>query len=211
MKQIDLSSHSYSHIVILIDLVPSPHKTLCSTYEPTWHFESCLKCLFLPLQQDNTLNRWEKNDLESWLKFATRRPHNAIRSMYEDSWHVESFFEIYPPWTQPSNIYILAPTKHYIQHRSAWTNHLEPCLTSNSSMNKQTSWGDGQAARTQSPPTSILVGGLCLARRSTGACLDFTLADDWINQLLMIELPSRLASWPWPPSNWSRSTSWVII
>ena len=155
------------------------------------------------------VEQMRKNDLESWLKFATRRPHNAIRSMYEDSWHVESFFEIYPPWTQPSNIYILAPTKHYIQHRSAWTNHLEPCLTSNSSMNKQTSWGDGQAARTQSPPTSILVGGLCPARRSTGACLDFTLADDWINQLLMIELPSRLASWP--PSNWSRSTSWVII
>ena len=28
-----------------------------------------------------------------------------------------------------SNIYILAPTKHYIQPRSAWTSHLEPCLT----------------------------------------------------------------------------------
>ena len=32
-------------------------------------------------------------------------------------------------WTQPSNIYILAPTKHNVQHRSAWTSHLEPCLT----------------------------------------------------------------------------------
>ena len=52
-------------IVILIDLVPSPHKTLCSTYEPTWHLESCLKCLFLPLQQDNTLNRWRK--IASWV------------------------------------------------------------------------------------------------------------------------------------------------
>ena len=52
-------------LVIIIDLVPSPHKTLCSTYEPTWHLESCLKCLFLPLQQDNTLNRWRK--LASWV------------------------------------------------------------------------------------------------------------------------------------------------
>ena len=52
-------------LVILIDLVPSPDKTLCSTYEPTWHLESCLKCLFLPLQQDNTLNRWRK--LASWV------------------------------------------------------------------------------------------------------------------------------------------------
>ena len=52
-------------VIIIIDLVPSPHKTLCSTYEPTWHLESCLKCLFLPLQQDNTLNRWRK--LASWV------------------------------------------------------------------------------------------------------------------------------------------------
>ena len=52
-------------IIIIIDLVPSPHKTLCSTYEPTWHLESCLKCLFLPLQQDNTLNRWRKS--VSWV------------------------------------------------------------------------------------------------------------------------------------------------
>ena len=52
-------------LVIIIDLVPSPHKTLCSTYEPIWHLESCLKCLFLPLQQDNTLNRWWK--FASWV------------------------------------------------------------------------------------------------------------------------------------------------
>ena len=80
----------------------------------------------------NKTIRWideESWHLESWLKFATRRPYNAIRSTYEESWHVESFFEIYPPWTQPSNIYILAPTKHNVQHRSAWTSHLEPCLT----------------------------------------------------------------------------------
>ena len=84
----------------------------------------------------NKTIRWTDEEswhLESWLKFATRRPYNAIRSKYEESWHVESFFEICPPWTQPSKkyiyIYILAPTKHYIQHRSAWTSHLEPCLT----------------------------------------------------------------------------------
>ena len=80
----------------------------------------------------NKTIRWTDEEswhLESWLKFATRRPYNAIRSTYEESWHVESFFEIYPPWAQPSNIYILAPTKHYIQHRSAWTSHLEPCFT----------------------------------------------------------------------------------
>ena len=116
-------------VIIIIDLVPSPHKALCSTYEPTWHLESCLKCLFLPLQQEIRWTDEESWHLESWLKFATRRPYNAIRSTYEESWHVESFFEIYPPWTQPSNIYILAPTKHNVQHRSAWTSHLEPCLT----------------------------------------------------------------------------------
>ena len=82
----------------------------------------------------NKTIRWTDEEswhLESWLKFATRRPYNAIRSTYEESWHVEFFFEIYPPWTQPSNIYIyiLAPTKHNVQHRSAWTSHLEPCST----------------------------------------------------------------------------------
>ena len=56
-------------IVILIDLVPCPHKTLCATYGPTWHLESCLKCLFLSLQQDNTLNRWRK--LASWVMIET--------------------------------------------------------------------------------------------------------------------------------------------
>ena len=61
MKQVKLSSHFASHYYRF-----SPfHKTLCSTYEPTWHLESCLKCLFLPLQQDNTLNRWRK--LASWV------------------------------------------------------------------------------------------------------------------------------------------------
>ena len=80
----------------------------------------------------NKTIRWtdeESLHLESWLKFATRRPYTAIRSTYEESWHVESFFEIYPPWTQPNNIYILALRQHNIQHRSAWTSHLEPCLT----------------------------------------------------------------------------------
>ena len=54
-------------IVVLMDVVPSPHKTLCSTNEPTWHLESCLKCLFLPLEQDNTLN----NALNRWREFAS--------------------------------------------------------------------------------------------------------------------------------------------
>ena len=54
-------------IVVLMDVVPSPHTTLCSTNEPTWHLESCLKCLFLPLEQDNTLN----NTLNRWREFAS--------------------------------------------------------------------------------------------------------------------------------------------
>ena len=57
----------------------------------------------------NKTIRWTDEEswhLESSLKFATRRPYNAIRSKYEESWHVESFFEICPPWTQPSKIYI---------------------------------------------------------------------------------------------------------
>ena len=64
----------------------------------------------------NKTLRWTEDSwhLESWLKFATRRPYNWIRLTYEESWHVEFFFEIYPPWTQPSNIYILAPTKHNV-------------------------------------------------------------------------------------------------
>jgi len=86
----------------------------------------------------NKTIRWtdeESLHLESWLKFATRRPYNAIRSTYEESWHVESFFEIYPPWTQPSNIYILAPTP--TQHSTSFSmnkpsrtmfNRSFPCL-----------------------------------------------------------------------------------
>ena len=118
-------------VIIIIDLVPSPHKTLCSTYEPTWHLESCLKCLFLPLQQDNTLNRWRK--LASWVMMEICNS-STLQCNTFNVWRkltCGGFFEIYPPWTQPSNIYIyiLAPTKHNVQHRSAWTSHLEPCST----------------------------------------------------------------------------------
>ena len=62
MKQVDQASHSTSHFY---RFSPFSTQTLCSTYEPTWHLESCLKCLFLPVQQDNTLNRWRK--LASWV------------------------------------------------------------------------------------------------------------------------------------------------
>jgi hypothetical protein len=67
---------------------------------------------------------WNLQLVDSTMQYVQRMKKN---------WHVESFFEMWVPWTQPSDIYrvyILALTRHYIQHRSAWTNHLQPCLTS---------------------------------------------------------------------------------
>ena len=116
-------------LVIIIDLVPSPHKTLCSTYEPTWHLESCLKCFFLPLQQDNTLNRWRK--FASWIMIEICNSSTLHCNTF-NIWRKLTcgvFFWNLSPWTQPNNIYILALRQHNIQHRSAWTSHLEPCLT----------------------------------------------------------------------------------
>ena len=66
-------------LVIIIIFSPFSTQTLCSTYEPTWHLESCLKCLFLPLQQDNTLNRWRK--LASWVMIEIG-PNQAIYTFW---------------------------------------------------------------------------------------------------------------------------------
>ena len=56
------------------------YKTLCLTYEPAWHLDLCQNCPCLPLQQNNTLNTWEKK--QSWV-----------------------IFEIYSPSTQQSNTF----------------------------------------------------------------------------------------------------------
>ena len=117
-------------VIIIIDLVPSPHKTLCSTYEPTWHLESCLKCLFLPLQQDNTLNRWRK--LASWIMIEICNS-STLQCNTFNVWRKLTcgvfFWNLSPLDPTKQYIYILAPTKHNVQHRPAWTSHLEPCLT----------------------------------------------------------------------------------
>ena len=127
MKQVDLSSHSASH-----------------SYR------------FSPFSRQNTMfNIW--TNLASWVMFEMSFPSPTTRQYVEQmkkvgilshDWNLQlvdptmqyvqrmkkvdmwsPFFEIYPPWAQPSNIYMPAPTKHYIQHRSAWTSHLEPCFT----------------------------------------------------------------------------------
>ena len=78
--------------VIAIDLSSGPLQNIFVRHmNPTWHPESCLKCLFLPLQESKTLNEQNWN-FESCLEFTPTGPYTAIHSTYGSSWHVDSFF-----------------------------------------------------------------------------------------------------------------------
>ena len=85
-----------------------------STLELTWHLESWLKCHFLPLQQNNTLNKLRQFILSHFWKLRPPDPTQqyvkhvkkigmlshfvdfvtvllkALRSTYEPTWHPES-------------------------------------------------------------------------------------------------------------------------
>ena len=124
--------------VIAIDLPSGPLQTPCSTYEPTWHPESCLKCLYLPLQQSKTLNEQNWN-FESCLESTPTGPYTAIHSTYGSSWHVDSFFWIYLPcplrnamfsvWTSMASLLMSKcslpspATRQYVEHmerKASW-------------------------------------------------------------------------------------------
>ena len=82
---------------------------------------------FSPFSTQNTMfNIW--TNLASWVMFEMSFPSPTTRQCVEQMKKVGIVSHDWN-WTQPSNIYILAPTKHNVQHRSAWTSHLEPCLT----------------------------------------------------------------------------------
>ena len=82
---------------------------------------------FSPFSTQNTMfNIW--TNLASWVMFEMSFPSPTTRQYVEQMKKVGIVSHDWN-WTQPSNIYILAPTKHNVQHRSAWTSHLEPCLT----------------------------------------------------------------------------------
>ena len=94
---------------------PSPTKHYVrSTLELTWHLESWFKCHFLPLQQNNTLNKLRQFILSHFWKLRPPDPTQqyvkhvkkigilshfvdfvtvllkALRSTYEPTWHPES-------------------------------------------------------------------------------------------------------------------------
>ena len=94
---------------------PSPTKHYVrSTLELTWHLESLFKCHFLPLQQNNTLNKLRQFILSHFWKLRPPDPTQqyvkhvkkigilsyfvdfvtvllkALRSTYEPTWHPES-------------------------------------------------------------------------------------------------------------------------
>ena len=103
------SGHCYK----LARLSPTKHYVR-STLELTWHLESWFKCHFLPLQQNNTLNKLRQFILSHFWKLRPPDPTQqyvkhvkktgtlshfvdfvtvllkALRSTYEPTWHPES-------------------------------------------------------------------------------------------------------------------------
>ena len=132
MKQVDMSSHSASH----------------------HHHHYYYYYWFSPFSTQNTMfNIW--TNLASWVMFEMSFPSPTTRQYVEQmkkvrilshDWNLQlvdptmqyvqrmkkvdmCFFEIYPPGPNQA-IYTFWPLqKHNVQHRSAWTSHLEPCLT----------------------------------------------------------------------------------
>ena len=127
MKQVDLSSHSASHYY-----------------------------RFSPFSTQNTMfNIW--TNLASWVMFEMSFPSPTTRQYVEQmkkvgilshDWNLQLvdptmqyvqrmkkvdmwslFLKFIPPGPNQAIYTFLAPTKHNVQHRSAWTSHLEPCLT----------------------------------------------------------------------------------
>ena len=113
IDQVDMLIHSFGFTC------PVPYKTyktLCLTYEPAWHLDLCQNCPCLPVQQNNTLNTWQKNILSHFWNLQPLDPTKAIRSKKRRKLtcsHVESFLKLCPPrpykangWTSAENWHV---------------------------------------------------------------------------------------------------------
>ena len=135
VKKIGILSHFVDFVTVLL-------KALRSTYEPTWHPESCSKsflysskintlnvrmnkvemliCLETfhpPSFPTHTLNKWRK--IASWVivQFTTPRPYKIKRLAYRESLHVASVFKFT----------LLDPTKKIVELFNLCPEYVRTC------------------------------------------------------------------------------------